>query len=1141
MTAFVGRDRELAELMAGFDDAVGGRGRLFLIGGEPGIGKSRLADELQSRARGRGAAVLVGRCWEAGGAPPFWPWVQALRARVRDRDPEAVRSELGGAAHGLAYLIPELGERLPERPGPSSLESEVGRFQLFDAVASFLRSTAQVQPLVVVLDDLHAADEPSLLLLRFVARELAESRVLVVGSYRTVDPMPAGTLAAALAELAREPATRTISLTGFAQDEVARLIELTTAGSSGPGLAKAVHAETEGNPLFVGEIVRLLAAEGRLDEPEPRLAIPQSLKEAIARRLRHLSADCKRVLSLASVLGHEFDPGVLANVGGLERGTLLGLLDEAIAQQLVLEAPATRARLRFAHALFRDGLYDELPPGRRRQLHKEVGEAIERLPGDGEQHLAELAHHFCQAVPSADPGKAVDYARRAGDHAVRLLAPEEAVRLYELALSVADERQRPRLLLSTARSMWMAGATGSDRAVEARDALIAAGDTEGVVEAELLLANIRWHEGRRRLVPEHMQRALAVVRDRPVTRLTAEVLDNAARFHMLAEEREEAISVGREGLAIAEQLGLDSVRAHCLTSVGVSRASLGDLGGLEDLQQAVEVAVAAQDGWAEWRTRVNLADCLLWRVGDADRAFAERHELRGLLQTAGSWPLARWNRSYDAWESYWRGSWEETLRICSEFIEQVEAGEPHYTAPELYSLRALVRVSRSDKGALGDARAAVTLGRRSKDAPILYPAIAVNVHVAAELERLDEADRLLDELLSPAVLRFPSSLSFLSPGYVVPLAIAARARGRADDLLARLERLGPSPWRDAASAVLHGDSVAAADVLESVGVLPEEALARLAAAEAFAAGGDKTAAEAQLDRCLPFFDHAGATAYSQRGRRLLSSSSPETTIAGYRIEREIGRGGMGVVYRATDPTLERPVALKLIAPEFASSEGFRTRFVRESKLAASLGHPHVLPIYAAGETDGRLYLVMRHVEGSDLKTLLAREGRLPPERALGICGQVAEALDAAHAKGLLHRDVKPANVLLDQQDEAYLADFGLSKQLTGDATQTGQLVGTLDYLPPEHIRGEELDGRTDEYALACLLYECLSGTPPFRRPTEAEVLWAHMRDQPPPLPEYPALDPVFERALAKPKEGRYSTCRALVVAARTALGLVPQQ
>jgi ABC-type branched-subunit amino acid transport system substrate-binding protein/DNA-binding beta-propeller fold protein YncE len=259
--------------------------------------------------------------------------------------------------------------------------------------------------------------------------------------------------------------------------------------------------------------------------------------------------------------------------------------------------------------------------------------------------------------------------------------------------------------------------------------------------------------------------------------------------------------------------------------------------------------------------------------------------------------------------------------------------------------------------------------------------------------------------------------------------------------------------------------------------------------------------------------------------------TPGEIFAGYRVESLVGRGGMGVVYRATDLSLERPVALKLIAPELAENERFRERFLREPRLAAALDHPNAIPIYEAGEHDGQLYLAMRFVEGSDLKSVLVREGTLPSDRALRIVSQVAGALDAAHRRGLVHRDVKPANVLLDEDDHAYLTDFGVSKQSGGGPTDTAGLVGTLDYLAPEQIRGDPVDGRTDIYALGCVLYECLAGAPPFRRETEAETLWAHMQELPARLPGHPGLDPVLRMALAKEPEKRYATCAELIDAA----------
>jgi ABC-type branched-subunit amino acid transport system substrate-binding protein len=267
--------------------------------------------------------------------------------------------------------------------------------------------------------------------------------------------------------------------------------------------------------------------------------------------------------------------------------------------------------------------------------------------------------------------------------------------------------------------------------------------------------------------------------------------------------------------------------------------------------------------------------------------------------------------------------------------------------------------------------------------------------------------------------------------------------------------------------------------------------------------------------------------------------SPGTSFAGYRVDALVGRGGMGVVYRATDLSLGRPVALKLVAPELTEDEHFRARFLREPRLAASLDHPNVIPIYEAGEHDGQLYLAMRFVEGSDLKSLFERDGRLTPQRAVDVLGQVAGALDAAHRRALVHRDVKPANVLIDESGHAYLTDFGITKQLGGESTDTGRMVGTLDYLAPEQIRGDPVDGRTDVYALGCLLYECLSGAPPFRRDTEAETLWAHMQQEPPPLKGHAALDPVLRKALAKDPEERYSTCTELIDAAAPALGMRP--
>jgi DNA-binding SARP family transcriptional activator len=460
---FVGRASELAELEGGLADAFAGRGRLFLLGGEPGIGKSRLADELIAAADTRGAQVLVGRCWEAGGAPAYWPWVQSLRAYVRETDTALLRAQLGGGAPELSQIVPELRERLPDAAQPVPLEAEAARFRLFDATAQFLRRASDNRPIVLVLDDLHAADAPSLLLLQFLARELGSTRMLVLGAYRDVDPMPGRALADMLAEVGREPVTRRLELTGLSEPELTEYVELASSEIAARVTVSALYEQTEGNPLFAGEIVRLISLEGRR-------AVPPSVRDVIARRLIHLSDGCRRMLVLASVLGREFALDALARLSEVAENELLDQLDEAIAARVVSDVPAAPGRVRFAHVLIRDTLYEGLSAGRRTRLHRQVVTELEALYADDPgPYLAELAHH---AIAARDRDKAVHYATRAADRALASLADEEAARQYETAveaLGSADEAARCGLLLSLGEAESRAG-NGS----AARTALLAA-------------------------------------------------------------------------------------------------------------------------------------------------------------------------------------------------------------------------------------------------------------------------------------------------------------------------------------------------------------------------------------------------------------------------------------------------------------------------------------------------------------------------------------------------------------------------------------------------------------------------------------------------------------------------------------------
>jgi YVTN family beta-propeller protein len=277
---------------------------------------------------------------------------------------------------------------------------------------------------------------------------------------------------------------------------------------------------------------------------------------------------------------------------------------------------------------------------------------------------------------------------------------------------------------------------------------------------------------------------------------------------------------------------------------------------------------------------------------------------------------------------------------------------------------------------------------------------------------------------------------------------------------------------------------------------------------------------------------------------VLPNLQPGATLAGYRIESVVARGGMGVVYRATQLALDRLVALKVIAPEIADDQSFRDRFQRESRLAASIDHPNVIPVHEAGEADGLLFITMRLVDGVDLGRLVASEGPLDDARAARVVSQVADALDAAHARGLVHRDVKPANVLVAGGDHVYLTDFGLVKNVDSESgvTQTGQVVGTVNYSAPEQIGARPVDARTDVYALGCVAFQVLTGSVPFARETPVATMYAHTSDAPPVLGR-PAVDAVVARALAKSPDDRFPSAgdfaRALTAALKEGTAAVP--
>jgi predicted ATPase len=337
---FVGRHREMAELTRAMEDAISGQGRLVMLVGEPGIGKTRTADELAARAHQHGAHALWGWCYEEAGAPPYWPWVQPLRSYIHQQDPELLRSQMGPGAADIAEIIPEVREKLPGLEPPPALEPEQARFRLLDSIAAFLKNASQPQPLMLVLDDLHWADKSSLLLLQFLVRQVAASRLLVMGCYRDVELSHQHPLSETLAHLSREPVFQRVLLQGVSEADTARFIEATASIQPSQGLVGAIYAHTEGNPFFMTEVVRLLLARGELSEEAIRgpqgFRIPEGVKEVIGQRLNRLSRHCRQTLITASVIGREFEFKLLNILNSrVSDEQLLGLIEEALEAHLL--------------------------------------------------------------------------------------------------------------------------------------------------------------------------------------------------------------------------------------------------------------------------------------------------------------------------------------------------------------------------------------------------------------------------------------------------------------------------------------------------------------------------------------------------------------------------------------------------------------------------------------------------------------------------------------------------------------------------------------------------------------------------------------------------------------------------------------
>ena len=788
--SLVGRDRELTELRQGLDNALAGRGRLFMVAGDPGVGKTALADAIGAEAVASGATVLWGRAWEGGGAPSYWPWLRILRRLAVERDIGEALAALGPEATGrLTRLIPALA-RAPEHlaggqdvgaPAPAAdpAEADAARFQLFDAITSLLRAAATQGPIVLILDDLHGADHPSLLLLAFLAVHVRDSPILVIGTYREAEARLDAQLAATLGDIIRHG--QRLPLRGLRERDVAEVIERVAGHRPPDRVVRAIHQATEGNPFFVDEVVRLLNAEGRLDDATQvtGVRIPDGVRETIRHRLEPLPDRTLQLLCTASVIGREFGIDTLQRVSAADPAELDRALGQAVDCGVIAERPSVLGAYAFSHGLIRETLYDDLGPQRRGRLHREVGLVLEEhYAGDPEPHIAELAHHFFVAVTAGELAKAIDYSVRAGERALKLVAYEEAADHFERALHAyglqerADVPRRCDLLLALGIAQSRAGDSRAARETFLRAAGLARklGSPERLAKAALGYgAGMGGFEFGR--VDEGLVALLTEAREglgEDDDRLLARVLGRLATELYYSDRTEERVALGEEAVAMARRVGDRAALASTLSARFLTL--WGPENSVQRLQIASDVVALGEDV----RDRELVLRGHVWRIvslmelGDWVGAGIELAVHARLAEELRD-PLHLWYVPlFKATRAMLEGHLAEAERFAADAFA-VGRRTQAQNAAQLYATQLFAL--RAEQGRVSEVQQSLEeFGRRYPAAPVWRAAAAFSLAV---LGRTDDARRAFEAMTGGHVAEVPRDGEWLS---TVALLVRTGAR-----------------------------------------------------------------------------------------------------------------------------------------------------------------------------------------------------------------------------------------------------------------------------------------------------------------------------------------------------------------------------
>jgi len=873
--ALVGRRRELELLSGALDRARQERSpELVTLVGVPGIGKSRLVLELYGLIERETELTSWrhGRCLPYGEGVTFWALGEMVKAQagILEEDDNAEAERKLRAAVDDPWIESHLRPLVGLSGGAEGGADR--RDEAFTAWRRFFEGLADERPLVLVFEDLHWADEN---LLDFVDHLIDWATGIPLLVVCTARPE---LLARRPGWGGGKPNALTISLSPLSDEETARLFGELLERSVLPADTQAeLLARAGGNPLYAEEYARALRERGRIEQ------LPETVQGMIAARLDLLELEQKKLIQDAAVVGKSFWLGALVLITDEERGVLEERLHALERKEFVRRERASSlagdAEYAFRHLLVRDVAYGQIPRGERAEKHRRAAEWLEQL-GRPDDHAEMLAHHYLQALElgaaagldtGAFAGPAQAALAVAGDRAFALNAYDAAGRYYRAALDLLpeDDPRHGRLLLALARALLLVGEPDVGLFERARDELFAGGNAEAAGEAETRLAELFWLAGDRDAAFAHLRRARELVESLPPSFVKAHTIAAASRLRMLAGEEEEAIRLGREALAMAEELGLNDVRAAALNTLGCARVSLGDEQGLTDLAEAVRIAGEANVPYELCRAKGNLAS-QLWARGQLGRSLEVWREAGEDAVRFGQLSFVRWFRGTLVDPHYTLGDWDEAEAGADAFISEIEAGLPHYLASQAYSTRALIRFARGESdSALADAERAVALATSAADPQSLLPAVARLAHISCELGDHERAESLAADYLS--ALKTGSGIGdAITTAHILSWTLTPLGRG--EELAAAL-RPFDTPWAHAAIAFCEGHPLEAAELFAERGAATEEAYARLTASRAFVEQGRRAEADAQLQRALAFYRTVGAARYVREGEALLAASA----------------------------------------------------------------------------------------------------------------------------------------------------------------------------------------------------------------------------------------------------------------------------